>query len=84
MKCPALGLPGFSAALENRTDQSPGNGTYTAAQSASVSKISATPQPLRPLRFQKRTFTAPAFSQFDTFNQTLFVAAFWNGKAGNC
>jgi hypothetical protein len=39
MKCLALGLAGFSAALENRTDQSPGNVTYTAAQSASVSKI---------------------------------------------
>jgi hypothetical protein len=38
-----LGLPGFSAALENRTDQSPRNETYTVAQSASVSKISATP-----------------------------------------
>jgi hypothetical protein len=30
----------------------------------------ATPQPLRPLRFQKRTFTAPIITQFDTFNQT--------------
>jgi hypothetical protein len=54
-----------------------------AAQSASVSKISATPQPLRPLQFQQRTLTAPILIQFDTFNQTLFVAAFWNGKAGN-
>jgi hypothetical protein len=66
---PALGLAGFSAALENRPDQSPRNKTYTAAQSAPVSKISATPQPLRPLRFQKRTFTAPIIMEFDTFNQ---------------
>ena len=49
----------------------------------SVPKISATPQPLRPLQFQQRTLTAPILIQFDTFNQTLFVAAFWNGKAGN-
>ena len=35
----ALGLSGFSAALENRTDQSPQNETYTVAQSTSVSKI---------------------------------------------
>ena len=70
MDCPALGLSGFSASLENRTDQSPGNETYTAAQSASVSKISATPQMFRPLRFQKRTFTAPILIQFTTFNQT--------------
>src|ERR1035438_8903013 len=35
----ALGLSGFSAALENWTDQSPRNETYTVAQSASVSKI---------------------------------------------
>jgi hypothetical protein len=49
----------------------------------SAPKISATPQPLRPLQFQERTFTAPIISQFDTFNQTLFVAAFRNTKAGN-
>jgi hypothetical protein len=64
MKYPALGLSGFSAPLENRPDQSPGNETYPVAQSASVSKISATPQPLRPLRFQKLMFTAPIIIQF--------------------
>jgi hypothetical protein len=83
MQYPAFGLSGFSASLENQTDQSPGNETYTAAQSMSVPKISTTPQKLRPLHFQERTFTAPLIIHFDTFNQTLFVAAFWNGKAGN-
>lgn len=83
MQYPAFGLSGFSASLENQTDQSPGNETYTAAQSMSVPKISATQQKLRPLQFQERTFTAPLIIHFDTFNQTIFVAAFWNGKAGN-
>jgi hypothetical protein len=43
----------------------------------------ATPQPLRPLRFQKRTFTARFIIRFDTFNRMEFLAAFWNGKAVN-
>jgi hypothetical protein len=54
----------------SETGQIASKKTYTAAQSASVSKISATPQPLRPLRFQKRTFTAHIITQFDTFNRT--------------
>jgi hypothetical protein len=61
--------PACFQVFSNRPDKSPWNETYTAAQSASVSKISATPQPLRPLRFQKRTFTAPIIMEFDTFNQ---------------
>jgi hypothetical protein len=69
MKCPAFGLTGFSAALENRPEQSP-QMKPIGAQSASVSKISATPQPFRPLGFQKRTFTVPIIMQFVTFSQT--------------
>jgi hypothetical protein len=36
----------------------------------------ATPQSLRPLRFQKRTFTAPIVKGFYTFSQTEFLSAF--------
>jgi hypothetical protein len=42
----------------------------------------ATPQPLRPLRFQKRTFTAPIITQFDTFNRMLNGDGFLKLKTG--
>jgi hypothetical protein len=73
---PALGLPGFSAALENRPDQSPRNENLDGSAVSLRFQNPATPQPLRPLRFQKRTFTAPIITQFDTFNQSSFLAAF--------
>jgi hypothetical protein len=54
----------FPADTRKPARQIAANETYTVAQSASVSKISTTPQPLRLLRFQKRTFTAQIITQF--------------------
>jgi hypothetical protein len=66
--------PAFQLALGNRPDKPLESNLEGRAVNVRFQNP-ATPKSLRPLRFQKRTLTAPII-QFDTFSRTAIVTAF--------